>query len=86
MGVLDQYGKSRSRNLKMGIAQRNHLYANCVLIGDYKTALAVLIDIAQIQGLYPDKKLVVWDERKAGDVATLTDAELMEIATGRTTD
>jgi hypothetical protein len=41
--------------LRTHLARRQNLYAKAVLAGDYRTALAVLRDQAEMQGLYPVK-------------------------------
>ena len=38
------------------VARREALYARCVNAADYRSALAVLQDLAKLQGLYPEPK------------------------------
>jgi hypothetical protein len=48
--------KSRKKLFLFHVARRENLYARAVNIGDYRTALAVLHDLALLQGLYPDPR------------------------------
>lgn len=45
----------REDMVALGMAQRRSLYARAVAQADVKAALAVLKDIAELAGLYPDK-------------------------------
>jgi hypothetical protein len=59
------------------LLQRRRLYAHAMEMGDYKTALAVLKDEAELEGLYPAKKAEVTGAN-GGPVATcriITDEE-----------
>jgi hypothetical protein len=49
--------QSRKKLLRRHLAQRRNLYARAVNKGDERTALAVLRDLAELQGLYPPAKL-----------------------------
>jgi hypothetical protein len=68
---------SRKRLIRNHLARRN-LYAKSVSAGDYRTALAVIRDEAEMQGLYPPKKLE-HTGKDGGAIATtsesLNDAE-----------
>ena len=46
----------RKKNLALHLAQRRLLYNRVLETGDYRTALAVLRDSAQLQDLYPSGK------------------------------
>jgi hypothetical protein len=46
---------SRKQLLRRHLAQRRTLYARAVSAGDIRTALAVLADLAKMQGLYPSE-------------------------------
>ncbi len=48
--------KGRRKRFWLHVAKRENLYARAVSCGDYRTALAVLHDLALLQGLYPDPK------------------------------
>jgi hypothetical protein len=48
---------SSKRLLRRHLAQRRNLYAKAVNAGDIRTALAVLRDEAELEGLYPPKKI-----------------------------
>src|SRR5262249_18034132 len=45
----------RKQALRRHLAQRRNLYARALNKGDERTALAVLADLAELQGLYPPK-------------------------------
>ena len=45
--------KRRGRTLALHFARREALYARAVNAADYRTALAVLSDLAKLGGLYP---------------------------------
>lgn len=47
---------SRKKLLRRHLAQRRNLFAKAVLAGDYRTALAVARDEAELQGLYPPRR------------------------------
>ena len=51
--------------LPLHLAQRQRLYAKAVNTGDLRSALIVLKDLANLQGLYPAKKL---QAKQSGDV------------------
>jgi hypothetical protein len=46
----------RERLLTEHIAKRHTLHARAVAAGDHRTALAVLRDLAELQGMYPPRK------------------------------
>jgi hypothetical protein len=67
---------SRKKLLRRHQTQRRNLYAKAVSAGDYRTALAVLRDEAELQGLYPPRKVAPTNPE--GDKpyeGSLTDAE-----------
>jgi hypothetical protein len=47
----------RKKLFRRHLARRENLYAKAVLQGDIRTALAVLQDAADLEGLYPPKKV-----------------------------
>jgi hypothetical protein len=48
---------SRKKLLRRHLAQRRNLYAKAMSAGDYHTALAAARDEAELQGLYPPRKI-----------------------------
>jgi len=48
--------EGRKRRIRLHIARRHNLYAKSVAQGDMRAALAVLRDLAELQGDYPSKK------------------------------
>src|SRR5262245_55168373 len=48
---------SQKKQLQQHIAMRRNLYAAAVRQGDVRAAMAVLRDLAELQGLYPPKKI-----------------------------
>jgi hypothetical protein len=60
--------RSRRKLLRRHRAQRRHLYAKTVAAGDYRTALAVLRDLGEMEGLYPPRRVALSDDpRKKPD-------------------
>jgi hypothetical protein len=57
------------------LLQRRQLFAHCMGAGDYRTALAVLKDEADLEGLYPPQKIAPTDPTGAQGYAALTDAD-----------
>ena len=55
--IAESCRASRKKVLRQHLAQRRNLYAKAVSSGDYRTALAVLRDEAELQGIYPPKKI-----------------------------
>jgi hypothetical protein len=55
--IAESCRASRKKLLRRHLAQRRNLYAKAVSAGDYRTALAVVRDEAELQGLYPPKKI-----------------------------
>jgi hypothetical protein len=55
--VAESCRASRKKLLRRHLAQRRNLYAKAVSVGDYRTALAVARDEAELQGLYPPTKV-----------------------------
>jgi hypothetical protein len=55
--IAESCRTSREQLLSRHEAQRRNLYAKAVSAGDYRTALAVVKDEAELQGLYPPKKV-----------------------------
>jgi hypothetical protein len=58
------------------LLQRRTLYAHCMGAGDFRTALAVLKDEAQLEGLYPPSKVAPTDPTGTQEyAAAFTDAD-----------
>src|SRR5215469_7170295 len=55
--IAESCRASRKKLLRRHLAQRRNLFAKAVSAGDYRTALAVARDEAELQGLYPPKKI-----------------------------
>ncbi len=55
--IAESCRASRKKLLRRHLAQRRNLYAKAVAMGDVRAALSVLQDEAELQGLYPAKKL-----------------------------
>ena len=80
--VLSRRGKRHTRVLALHMSRREALYARAVNAADYRTALAVVGDLAKLQGLYASDrdlrellKLAAEQGRKIGDLeARLADA------------
>jgi hypothetical protein len=74
--IADSSRVSRKRLMRKHQAQRRKLYATAVQQGDVRAAAAVLKDLAELQGLYPPKKVA--PTNPAGDKpydAQLSDAD-----------
>lgn len=65
--------------LSRHLLQRRQLYAHCMGSGDFRTALSVLRDEAELTNLYPAKKIEQKDTT-GQPVEQMTDAELARIA------
>ena len=46
---------NRKKQVRVHLARRKSLYARAVAAGDIRAALAVLADLAKMQGLYPSE-------------------------------
>jgi len=55
--IAESCRQSRKKLLRRHQAQRRNLYARCVNKGDERSALAVLRDLADLQGLYPPARV-----------------------------
>jgi hypothetical protein len=55
--IAESCRSSRKKLLRRHLAQRRNLFAKAVSAGDYRTALAVARDEAELEGLYPPKKI-----------------------------
>jgi hypothetical protein len=53
--LVERQDTSRKRVIARHLAQREALVARCINAADYRTALAVLADLAKLRGLYPEK-------------------------------
>jgi len=54
--IIDSLDKDRPNLLHLHVARRQRLFARCQASGDWRAALAVLKDEAELCGLYPAKK------------------------------
>ncbi len=54
--LVERLDKKRKPVIARGVAQRQALFARAINAADYRTALAVLADLAKLRGLYPDPK------------------------------
>jgi hypothetical protein len=74
--IQDTVRTSRMRLLRTHVARRLHLYAKAVNQGDLRAAAALLKDLADLQGLYPPRKIAPTnpDGTKQYE-GTLSDAE-----------
>jgi hypothetical protein len=73
--IADNFRSSRKKTLRRHLAQRRNLYAKAVSQGDIRAALAVLQDEAQLEGLYPPKKIAPTNPKGDKPYAALTDEE-----------
>jgi hypothetical protein len=55
--LAERLEKDRDKQFARHVAQRQALYARAVNAADFRTALAVAKDEAELQGLYPPKKV-----------------------------
>ena len=53
--IVERCERSRKKLLTRHIAQRQKLFARCVNAASHRDALAVLADLAKLQGLYPSE-------------------------------
>jgi hypothetical protein len=63
--IAESCRTSRKKLLRNHLAQRRKLFARAAAAGDVKAALAVLQDIARLQGLYPSEDDVLRREAEA---------------------
>jgi hypothetical protein len=75
--IAESCRSSSKKLLRRHLAQRRNLFAKAVSAGDYRTALAVAKDEAELQGLYPPKKVAPTNPQGTEPYAGsgLTDAE-----------
>jgi hypothetical protein len=59
--MAKDFEEGRHKLLVRHLAQRRALYARALQIGDYRTALAVARDEAELQGLYSPRKVALTD-------------------------
>lgn len=57
--MVEASRRDRKQLLGRHLMQRRALYARCLKQGDHRTALNVLKDEADLQGLYPPTKIAV---------------------------
>jgi hypothetical protein len=70
--IADAARTNRTKLLRRHIAQRQALYARAVSQGDTRAALAVLRDLAELQGLYAPK-----ESKNAGNSDQPTDGQCL---------
>jgi hypothetical protein len=73
--IHDTVRTSRGRRLRIHRARRMHLYALAVNQGDVRAAASVLRDLAELEGLYPPKKIAPTNPTGDQPYVPLTDAE-----------
>ena len=74
--VKERFDAKADHLLARHLLQRRTLYAHCVGAGDYRTALAVLRDEADLEGLYPPHKIAPTDPTGTQEyAAAFTDAD-----------
>jgi hypothetical protein len=61
------------------LLQRRQLHAHCMGAGDYRTALAVLKDEAELEGLYPPQKIAPTDPTGTKEYAADVRAEFEQL-------
>jgi hypothetical protein len=71
--ILRSHERSRKKLLRRHLAQRRNLFAKAVISGDYRTALAVARDEAELQGLYPPKGVAVAGKNGGPIVLNITE-------------
>jgi hypothetical protein len=71
----DNSRTTRRRLLRKHKAQRRRLYATAVQQGDVRAASAVLKDLAELQGLYPPKKIAPTNPKGDAPYEPFTDAD-----------
>jgi hypothetical protein len=76
--LAERLEKDRDKLLARHVAQRRALYARALNAADYRTALAVAKDEAELQGLYRPSVSV----KRASDDAAYIDRELARLAAG----
>lgn len=60
--LCEKYFDAKSSHLlARHLLQRRQLYAHCLGAGDFRTALSVLKDEAELEGLYPAEKVALTD-------------------------
>ncbi|MDB5312179.1 MAG: hypothetical protein JWO38_6381 [Gemmataceae bacterium] len=81
--LVERQEKKRRRTVALHLARREALYARTVNSADYRTALAVLADLAKLQGLYPKE-----DVKELLKLAAAYEARIrtLEALNGRPTD
>jgi hypothetical protein len=67
--------RDRDRLMAYHFAARRALYARAMAAGDLSTARLVLRDEAELEGLYPPKKIAPTNPDGSKEYGTLTDAE-----------
>jgi hypothetical protein len=73
--IVERFDAKAPYLLNRHLLQRNQLYAHCMGAGDYRTALAVLKDEAELEGLYPPHKIAPTDPTGTKEYAADVRAE-----------
>ncbi len=74
--VAENIRTNRKKRLRRHLARRESLFARAVAKGDERTALAVLRDLAELEGHYPPKKVAPTTPDGKNEYGhTLTDTE-----------
>jgi hypothetical protein len=82
--IADSCRSSRKKLIRNHLAQRRNLYAKAVAAGDYRTALSIKRDEAELLGIYPPKKIAPTtpDGEHAYDAGGFSDPEALAILEG----
>jgi hypothetical protein len=81
--LVEGQEKKRKRVVAVHLARRETLYARCVNAADHRTALAVLADLAKLQGLYAsDRDLKELIKLAAAQAERLRELEDRLVAAG----
>jgi len=78
-GWLRRLNRSRPGLFAKHIAQREALFRMMLGASDFRGALEVLKDIANLQGFYVDRKIVLSGKLKGEDIAKMSDSELRKL-------
>jgi hypothetical protein len=73
--LVERQECSRKRTIARHVAQRQALYARCVNAADFRTALAILADLAKLRGIYPDQEMKELRQLAAAQGLRLEDLE-----------
>lgn len=76
--IMERMEKSREKRIALHVARRESLLLRCVNGADFSNARGILADLARLEGLYPDKKVIIEDARKR-IAEEMTDEELQKV-------